>query len=198
MLGSMVPRNLIAKAGLSQLIIIDMQTRLVTAMSQEALQVAIKNTTILAQAAEFLAVPSIITEQYPAGLGHTIPELLALLPSTKAVEKNSFSCMAEPRFSRQLTRDRSQVVLAGMEAHICVLQTALDLIARDASGEDMQAKQVFVAEDAIISRNPANKANAIARMREAGCIISNTESIVFEWLGKAEGDVFKAMSKLIR
>jgi hypothetical protein len=59
-------------------------------------------------------------------------------------------------------------------------------------------KQVCVAEDAIISRSPANKANAVARMREAGCIISNTESIVFEWLGRAEGDAFKTISKLIR
>lgn len=198
MLGSSVPSNLIADAGLSQLIIIDMQTRLVTAMSQDALQTAVKNTSILAQAAVLLAVPTIITEQYPAGLGHTVPELLALLPSVKPVEKISFSSMAEPKFNRQLTRDRSQVVLAGMEAHICVLQTALNLIALATSGEHESSKQVFVAEDAIISRNPANKANAIARMREAGCIISNTESIVFEWLGKAEGDTFKVISKLIR
>jgi nicotinamidase-related amidase len=181
---------LIAKVSLSQLVIIDMQTRLITAMPQDLMYTAIKNAGILAQAAAMLDVPAIITEQYPKGLGNVAPELLALLPSLKPVEKLTFSCMAEPTFSRQLTCDRSQIVLAGMEAHICVLQTALDLI--DAG------KQVFVAEDAIISRNPANKANAIARMREAGCIISNTESIVFEWLGKAEGDVFKAISKLVR
>jgi nicotinamidase-related amidase len=77
-----------------------------------------------------------------------------------------------------------------MESHICILQTALDLIAA--------GKQVFVVEDAVVSRNPANKANAIARMRGAGCIITNTESVVFEWLGAAEGEVFKAVSKLIR
>jgi nicotinamidase-related amidase len=80
--------------------------------------------------------------------------------------------------------------LAGLEAHICILQTALGLV--------NSGKQVFIAEDAVISRNPANKANALARLREAGCIISNTESIVFEWLGKAEGDAFKAISKLVR
>ena len=98
--------------------------------------------------------------------------------------------MAEAKVKRQLSRDRSQMVLAGMEAHICILQTAMDLMS--------MGKQVYVAEDAIISRQPANKANAIARMREAGCIISNTESIVFEWLGKAEGDAFKAISLLVR
>lgn len=182
-------RNQMSRTGLSQLIIIDMQTRLLSAMPQEEMQAVIKNCGILAQAASMLEVPILLTEQYPQGLGNTAPELLAFLPNIKPVEKLSFSCMSEPKFSRQLTRDHSQVIIAGMEAHICVLQTALDL---------QNSKQVFVAEDAIISRNPANKANAIARMRDAGCIISNTESIVFEWLGKADGDAFKAISKLIR
>ena len=77
-----------------------------------------------------------------------------------------------------------------MEAHICILQTALQL--------SEIGHQVFVVEDAIISRDPANKANAIARLRQAGCIVTNTESVLFEWVGKAEGDTFKAISKLIR
>jgi nicotinamidase-related amidase len=191
---SLMAGNQMSRAALSQLIIIDVQTRLLTAMPQDAMQAVIKNCGILAQAAVMLEVPVIVTEQYPKGLGNTVPELLALLPNLKSanskpVEKLTFSCMAEPKFSRQLSRDYSQMVLAGMEAHICVLQTALDM---------QHSKQVFVAEDAIISRNTANKANALARMREAGCIISNTESIVFEWLGKADGDAFKAISKLIR
>ena len=181
--------NQTSRAGLSQLILIDLQTRLLSAMPQEAMQTVIRNCGILAQAAAMLEVPVIVSEQYPKGLGNTAPELLAFLPNIKPVEKLTFSCMAEPKFSRQLTRDHSQVVIAGMEAHICVLQTALDL---------QNSKQVFVAEDAIISRNPANKANALARMREAGCIISNTESIVFEWLGKADSDAFKAISLLVR
>ena len=158
-------------------------------MPQEAMQAVMRNCGILAQAAAMLEVPVVISEQYPKGLGNTAPELLAFLPNIKPVEKLTFSCMAEPKFSRQLTRDHSQVVIAGMEAHICVLQTSLDF---------QNSKQVFVAENAIISRNPANKANALARMREAGCIISNTESIVFEWLGKADSDAFKAITLLIR
>ena len=182
--------NLLTKANQSQLIIIDMQARLGTVMPQEPLQATINNIGILMQAAGLLSVPVILTEQYPKGLGHTTPELLSLMPNITPVEKIAFSCMAEPRFSRQLTRDRSQVILTGMEAHICVLQSAMDMLGAD--------KQVFVVEDAIISRNSANKANAIARMRYAGCIISNAESIVFEWLGKAEGDAFKVISKLIR
>lgn len=177
-------------AGLSQLVIVDTQTRLITAMPQDELHSTVKNIGVLAQAANLLAVKTIITEQYSKGLGNTLPELLTILPNLKPVEKLTFSCMAEPTFSRKLTRDHSQIVLAGMEAHICILQTALDLLSA--------GKQVFVAEDAVISRNPVNKANALARMREAGAIISNTESIVFEWLGIAEGDAFKAISKLIR
>lgn len=189
----MAHTNFMTQAGLSQLVIIDMQTRLLTVMPQNAMQAVIKNCGILATAAAMLDVPLVITEQYPKGLGNTAPELLALIPNNPVnlmpVEKITFSCMAEPKFSRQLTRDRSQVILAGIEAHICVLQTALDL---------QNSKQVFVAEDAIISRNPNHKANALARMRDAGCIISNTESIVFEWLGRAEGDAFKAISQLVR
>lgn len=179
-----------ADAALSQLVVIDMQSRLATAMSEEAMQAAVKHGSILIQTATLLGVPCILTEQYPKGLGHTLPALAGLLANVQPVEKTAFSCLAESRFERQLTRDHSQIVLMGMEAHICVLQTALDLINR--------GKQVLIAEDAVISRSAANKANALARMRDAGCVIANTESIVFEWLGVAEGEAFKTVSKLIR
>lgn len=177
-------------ASLSQLVIIDMQTRLSAVMPTDPVQGVIKYTNILAQSAAMLDVPVLVTEQYPKGLGHTLPELSVSVAQAALIEKTAFSCLAEPKFERHLTRDRSQIILVGMEAHICVLQTALDLLA--------SGKQVFVVEDAVISRNPAHKMNAITRMREAGCIITNSESVVFEWLGKAEGDVFKAVSKLIR
>ena len=84
-----------------------------------------------------------------------------------------------------------------LDLHICVLQTALGLLPNKLA-HAKPARQVFIAEDAVISRNAPNKANAIARMRDAGCIISNTESIVFEWLGAAQGDAFKQISQLIR
>lgn len=180
----------LAKANHSQLILVDIQTKLQGVMPPAELATTIKNCGVLVQAATLLEVPTVLTEQYPKGLGVTVPELLALLPNSKPIEKLHFSALGEARFARQLTKDRTQIVLAGMEAHICILQTAIDLIAN--------GKQVFVVEDAVISRNPANKANAIARMRDAGCIITNTESVVFEWLGKAEGDAFKTISRLIR
>lgn len=182
--------RLITDAHTSQLVLIDLQAKLATVMPNEAMQTTIQNTRVLLQAANILSITTLFTEQYPKGLGHTIPELLVFLDAKSAIEKTAFSCLNEPKFKNKLCREKPQIILAGMEAHICVLQTALDLMASN--------HQVFIAEDAIISRHPAHKANAIARMREAGCIISNTESICFEWLGKGEGEAFKAISKWIR
>lgn len=182
--------HLKADVSLSQFVMIDVQSRLAAVMPADAMQALIRNCSILAQTCRLLDVPVIVTEQYPQGLGNTLPELSALLPDVTPVAKTAFSCLDEPKFNRQLTQDHVQIVLAGMEAHICIVQTALDLIAA--------GKQVFVVEDAVISRNPANKTNALARLRDAGCVITNTESVVFEWLGAAEGDVFKTVSKVIR
>ena len=174
---------------LSQLALIDVQEKLCGAMEPAALETMVKHCGILLQAARLLEIPTIHTEQYPKGLGRTLSELAEWLPQP-AVEKTCFACSDEPAFRARLHRDRPQVVLAGMEAHICVLQTALQL-------QEM-GRQVFVVEDAILSRNAANKANALSRLRHAGVIVSNTESVVFEWLKVAQGDAFKQISKLIR
>ena len=180
----------VTKAELSQLVIIDMQTKLVSAMQADAMQLVIKHCGILAQAASLLNVPVIVTEQYPQGLGETLPQIKQHIGACKPIAKTAFSATGEPKFNQQLHRDQSQIIITGMESHICVLQTALDLIKAN--------KQVFVVEDAIISRNPINKANAIVRMRDAGCIITNTESVLFEWLSNANHSAFKAISQLIR
>ena len=137
-----------------------------------------------------MQVQPIVTEQYPQGLGETLPELKQYLTNTKPIVKTAFSACAEPAFKQHLHSDKTQIVLTGMEAHICVLQTALGLLQAN--------KQVFLVEDAVISRESTNKANAIARLRDAGCMITNTESVVFEWLGDANHEAFKAISKLIR
>jgi nicotinamidase-related amidase len=176
-------------------IFIDLQTKLIPAMDQTEIASVIKQCGILAQAAALLDVPTTFTQQYTKALGETVPELSQFLaePKTSAnapIEKISFSAMGEPKFRHQLVKERRQIILVGIEAHICVLQTALGLL--------KAGKEVFVVEDAICSRNPANKANAIERMRAAGCVITNTESVVFEWLGKAGGEPFKTISKLIR
>lgn len=174
----------------SQVVLIDVQEKLCTAMPEPALQAMLRNCGILLQAANLLNVPAIYTEQYPKGLGATLPELAQWLNTETRVEKTCFSSCEESAFCDQLDDTRNQIVLAGMEAHICVLQTALQL-------QDM-GRQVFVVEDAVLSRNPANHANAMARLRQAGVIVTNTESMVFEWLKVAEGDAFKQIARLIR
>ena len=174
----------------SQLVIVDMQSKLASVMPKDTLQLAVKNCGILAQAAHLLSVPVVLTEQYPQGLGATLPEITHYLTNNKAISKTAFSAYGEPKFRQQLQRDKTTIILAGMEAHICVLQTALAL--------SKAGKTVYVVEDAVISRNLANKANALVRLRDAGCVVSNTESVLFEWLGDADHEAFKALSKLIK
>lgn len=174
----------------SQLAIIDVQTTLCAVMAEADMHMVTKNCSTLVQAAKMLAVPVIATEQYPERLGNTTPEIAQYLGNVNPIAKTAFSAVKVPKFKAQLQRDKSQIILAGLEAHICVLQTALDLIA--------QGKQVFVVADAVISRNPDNKCNAMARLAASGCIITNTESVVFEWLGNANHEAFKALSKLIK
>lgn len=180
----------IASINQSQLAIIDVQTKLCAVMSASDMQAVAKNCSRLTQAASLLALPVVVTEQYPQGLGETIADITQYLGHVNPIAKTAFSACAEPKFKAQLQRDKSQVILVGMEAHICVLQTAIDLIA--------QGKQVFVVEDAVISRNEANKSNAIARLAHAGCIVTNTESVLYEWLGNAKHESFKAISMLIK
>ena len=174
----------------SQLVLIDVQTKLCNTMQEVDMQAVTKNCSNLVQAARMLEVPVIVTEQYPEGLGETMPEIAQYIGNVQPIAKTAFSAYAVPKFKMQLQRDKSQIILVGLETHICVLQTALDLIAHH--------KQVFVVEDAVISRNPDNKRNAIARLSHAGCTIINTESVVFEWIGNANHEAFKSISALIK
>lgn len=176
---------------LDQLVVIDVQERLCRAMSPQELQAMLRNTSILLQAARILSIPFIYTEQAPTKLGSTISQLGQWLPADRRVEKTSFSCCEEDAFCAKLEADRPQIVLAGMESHICIVQTALQLLE---SGHH----QVFVVEDAVISRNADNKVNALARLRQAGAVITNTESVVFEWVGNAAHDDFRRIAELIK
>ena len=173
----------LARAADSSLVVIDVQERLAAVMP--ARDAVVHATGILIEAAVRLDIPVVLTEQYPRGLGHTVPELAASVPaSATRIEKTSFSACGS------LSLSRPQAVLAGMEAHVCVLQTALEL---SASGFE-----VFVAADAVTSRTQANYANALARMQAAGVIVANVESLLFEWLRDASHEHFRALSKLIR
>ena len=181
---------MIANAEKSQLVIIDMQEKLSAAMPQEVLNKVVKRVELLVTASHGLDIPYICTEQYHKGLGKTLPQMQSFLTQAKYVEKTAFDCTADPIFSRYLVRTRPQIFLMGMETHICVLQTALSLIGK--------GKEVFVIEDAIISRNILNKQNALGRLRQAGCIVTNTESVIFEWIKSADHDLFKTLAPLIK
>jgi nicotinamidase-related amidase len=173
----------------SQLVVIDVQEKLANVMPDEIASV-VRHIGILMEASKRLSIPMIVTEQYPKGLGSTVKSLEPYLQSHKVIEKTQFSGMAVPAFRQQLSSDFGQIVLVGMESHICVLQTAIDLL--------NEGKTVFVVSDAVISRTSTNRMNALLRLRQAGAIITNTESVVFEWLREAKGDDFKALSQLIK
>ena len=167
----------------SVLTVIDMQTRLVPAMQAPAR--TIRNTRTLLAGAEEMGVPILVTEQYPEGLGPTVPELH--LPDTAQVlPKMHFACMEDAGFAAALKAlDRRQVVIAGMEAHICVVQTAASLIEA--------GYEVFVVSDATASRTLESEAACIARLTAIGAGIVTTEMVIFEWLGRAGTPAFKKM-----
>jgi len=172
------------------LVVIDVQQRLMSAMPEAVQEPLIRQVRVLIQASNALDIPLAITEQYPKGLGPTEPELLSLSPATSTIEKTCFSCADADDFMSTLRAShRRSVILTGMETHICVLQTALALQA--------QGFQVFVVEDAVSSRTQENQQNAIQRLRQAGVIITNTESVLFEWLADAKHPEFRTLSKLI-
>lgn len=171
----------------------DVQQKLLNAIPQQQQQGLIKNCQILLQASSLLQIPVIISEQYPKGLGHTVLSLTTELEQNQAstlISKTCFSCCREKTFMQQLEHSREQIIITGMESHICVLQTAIQC--------QNLGYQVFVIEDAIVARSKLHHKNAIARMRDAGIIISNIESLLFEWLTDSTHPDFKTISKLIR
>jgi len=171
------------------LVLIDIQTRLSAAMPQAVRAQVIKNASILVQAASKLDIPLIVTRQYPRGLGDTDPAIPTQTATT--IDKTIFSCFRADGFPQTLEQSaRRQIILAGMESHVCVLQTAFDLLARN--------YRVFVAEDAVCSRTVANHRNAMTRMTQHGITLASTESILFEWLEDASHPQFKSISCLIK
>jgi nicotinamidase-related amidase len=177
----------------SQLLIINTQERLAKAMPKPDIDKIVTNIVRLSQAASSLDVPIILSEHYGKGLGNTLPEIAQHLPPhTKAKDKLTFSCCTAPGFEEELAEngERKQIVIVGLEAHICVLQTA--------SGLQQWGYQVFVVEDAVTSRNTHHRDNAIQRMRLGNIHITNSESVAFEWMGDANNPKFKAVSQLFR
>ncbi len=174
----------------SSLLLIDIQDRLLPAMDNGARVVA--KTEILLKAARELGLPVAVSEQYPKGLGHTVPELAT--NDATVFEKLSFSCWRDEAIKNHFIKlhdgGRPQVIVAGIEAHVCVLQTCIDLA--------QAGFAVYAVADAMSSRKPESAALAFERMRAVGVQVVNTEMVVFELLEKAGTAVFKGLSGLIR
>ncbi len=180
---------MLLQADQSSLLVVDIQERLAPAIADR--EVLIARTATLIEGAGQLGVPILVSEQYPKGLGHTVAALAPLLETERTITKTHFSCMREPGFADRMRQTgRKQTVVVGMEAHVCVLQTVLDLLA--------QRFDVFVVADAIGARTAESKSLAIERMRTAGASVVTVEMVLFEWLERADRPEFRPLSSLIR
>jgi nicotinamidase-related amidase len=145
----------------------------------------------LTDAARILDIPILLTEQYTKGLGATIPEVLKGISSPKVLEKEHFSACLEPDFFPAIgSFGRGKVVLVGMETHVCVLQTGLDLI--------RQGYQVHLVADAVASRKTENRDIAIELLRNAGAIVTSTEIVIFEWARRANTEDFRKILPIVK
>ncbi len=176
----------------SVLVIVDVQTRLTAAMPKIIADDMLACSIRLIKSADLLNIPILVTEQYPKGLGLTEPGLTEVLPETsQKFKKTGFSCCAAEGFTKTLENSqRKQIILAGMETHVCILQTALELLEL--------GYQVYIVEDAVCSRKDRHKSWALQRMQQKGITISNHESVLFEWLKDASHPDFRTISNLLR
>jgi nicotinamidase-related amidase len=177
----------------SQLLIIDAQERLASAAPADESELAISNINRLISAAKILGIPVIATQHNSKGLGPILESIRANMPEgTEPTEKTAFSCCTAPGFERSISAhpDRRQLIVVGMEAHICIVQTVSGLL--------RWGYQVFVPADAVISRRPEHKRSALDRMRHCGIHVVCTESVGFEWLGDSADTQFREVLSLFK
>lgn len=174
----------------SVILIVDIQERLVAVMPDK--DKLTTNTLHLIELAKLLKIPIVLTEQYPKGLGRTIVEIRDALPEYNPIEKISFSACAEDGFfiGKLGELGRKKVILCGIETHICVLQTCLDLIGAE--------YEVHVISDCTSSRTQDNKDIGLRQMRQAGAVVTSAETVIFQLLAKAGTDEFKIISNMIK
>jgi nicotinamidase-related amidase len=168
---------------------IDFQERLFPAMNEK--ETLLRNTRILLEGLNVLGIPVVFTQQYTKGLGETINELSSLVPNFTPIEKTDFSCFGAEDY-RYFLQDHqsSQIILCGIEAHVCVMQTAVDL--KEAGYSPI------VITDCITSRSEISKISAIDRFRHENILMATTESILFELTRSAGSESFRAISKLVK
>ena len=174
----------------AMLVVIDIQERLVPAMPQD-IYLSLRDTVaMLVDVAGLLGIPVVTTEQYPKGIGHTVSELASAC-SEGVIEKVSFGCCGEPTFLEALKKTgRNQVIVTGMEAHVCVYQTVLGLL------ED--GYYVHLVRDAICSRNKTDYLAGVDNSGQAGAVVTTAETVMFQMLQKSTHEQFRAVSKLVK
>ena len=172
------------------LVVIDVQEKLVPAMNQDLYNQLIHHASLLIEGFKALDLPIIATEQYSKGLGHTVAELNGATDQ-HCIEKTTFSCCGEENFITALEKSGAkQVLIVGMESHVCVFQTVLDLLDR--------GYVVHLVSDAVSSRFKSDYDNAIRTAARAGAVITTTETALFQLVKVAGTDGFKVISKLVR
>jgi nicotinamidase-related amidase len=182
-----MPHPTIMSTDDTALLVIDVQDKLLALFPDSA--ALVRDIAFLVDAARLLQIPVTATEQYPKGLGPSTAELAERVPERP--DKTAFSCCAIPAVVEGFRRAaRPKVLLAGIEAHVCVLLTALDLI-------DLGFR-VYIAADAVASRFPGDRDIALRRMEQAGAIVTTVEAAVFEWLASSQHPRFKAISQLVQ
>jgi nicotinamidase-related amidase len=173
----------------SVLLVIDVQEKLFRAIHQK--EQLMDNLQRLIKGIKILEIPILLTEQYPQGLGATIPEIAQLLPDIRPLPKICFSCCGDEAFLQAFKKlNRKQVLIAGIESHVCVYQTAADLLTA--------GYEVYAVSDTISSRNEQNSDIGLKMMTQLGAKITSTEAALFELLKVAKGDKFKAISQIVR
>jgi nicotinamidase-related amidase len=172
------------------LAVIDIQEKLVPAIHEK--ERLVRNSQLLIRLADILALPIIVSTQYVKGLGPTIPEISSLLPAVETVDKLEFGCFGNDAYCTAVGKlaNRNTLLLCGMEAHICVMQTAL--------GALNQGLNVHVAADAVSSRTELNWKLGLNRMQAAGAVLSSTEMMIYELLGTSGTTAFKEMLKHLK
>lgn len=170
-------------------VVIDMQSRLYPFIHEH--EQLTKNSSVLIRGLKEIGIPLVVTQQYTRGLGDTIDRIKEVLGEYEHIEKMAFSCCDEPAFNEDLAvAAMKYVIIAGIETHVCVLQTVVDLLA--------SGYLPVVVEDCVSSRRINDKQMAIARMRQEGAVITTYESILFELLRYSGTDQFRAISKLVK
>lgn len=174
-------------------LVVDVQDRLATAMPEATLAALVRSAMILTEAAEVLGAPVLATEQYPQGLGATIPAIKERLVRVGApvLEKLEFSAVEAPGFAAAWEKSGARAaVVIGMETHVCVFQTVRELVQRGI--------EVHVPIDGVASRREDHRTTGLELCRAAGAIITTSETVAFDWLRRAGGDAFKRVSKAVR